>query len=109
LKLLTTIFAFYILALSTIPCCVFDNCPEDQIETTYLTTEHESSDDDGCGTCSPFFNCGSCTVGFTNYVTYTSLPKQQIFASDSKKYSYYKQTFNTNFSSTIWQPPKNNV
>ncbi len=106
MKLLTTIFAFYILALSTIPCCVFDNCPEDQIETTYLTSEHESGDDDGCGTCSPFFNCGSCTVGFANTVKLIEISKEPLHNRISIKHISFNQSLHSSPFGAIWQPPK---
>jgi hypothetical protein len=109
LKLLTTIFAFYILALSTIPCCVFDNCPEDKTELAQKDIEHKTGDEDGRGICSPFFNCGSCAVGFTNTVKYFELPTQPTLVSIPKKYVHFTQTLQTNSLSTIWQPPKNNV
>ena len=60
MKVFAFILAAYLLFLFAIPCCTFDNCPEDKIA---LQSDHEEDDDD-CGSCSPFFTCTGCS-GFT--------------------------------------------
>jgi len=47
------ILALYLILLAAIPCCSFDDCPDDKTEQT---ANHENGDQD-CGSCSPFFNC----------------------------------------------------
>jgi hypothetical protein len=50
MKVIAFILAAYLLFLFAIPCCTFDNCPEDK---TAQEANHEKGDGD-CGSCSPF-------------------------------------------------------
>jgi len=85
-----------------VPCCTFDNCPEDKTQTEQAAN-HENGDDDGCGTCSPFFNCEGCTVIVINF-------EPASFAIQSTEikinYSSFIQLFISRNYSSIWQPPQ---
>jgi hypothetical protein len=59
MKVFAFILSAYLLFLFAIPCCTFDNCPEDKIA---MEADHEEGDDDNCGSCSPFFTCTGCSV-----------------------------------------------
>ena len=65
MKVVAFILSAYLLFLFAVPCCSFDNCPDEKI---VQTQEHEEGDGD-CGNCSPFFTCTGCsgaTLSFEN-------------------------------------------
>ncbi len=93
------ILAFYLILLSAVPCCAFDDCPDDKTE---LTTNHESGDED-CGNCSPFFSCEGCataTVAFES--VQFDVPAMQVISV----FTGYKQTSLPQIDYDFWQPPK---
>ena len=48
MKLIGYILAVYLLLLAVVPCCAFDECPDDKA-TTEQTEDHKTGDKD-CGT-----------------------------------------------------------
>jgi hypothetical protein len=98
LKTILYIFTAYILVLSSVPCCSFDDCPDDKQENT---SPHDAGDDD-CGTCSPFFNCEGCAtavIGFGNMLV-------SIETDDKKIYSTFSTPGLSHQHIEFWQPPK---
>ena len=96
------ILAFYIMLLSAVPCCAFDNCPDEKA-TTAQTGQHESGDDDNCGSCSPFFNCATCAS--------VTIDLQQASAEPAtttlkKTYSDFIQPIIAKVHYDFWQPPR---
>ena len=63
LKISGYILAFYLVLLAAVPCCAFDDCPDDKTEQN---SSHEERDSD-CGNCSPFFSCESCATATISY------------------------------------------
>jgi hypothetical protein len=99
MKLAGHILAFYLLLLSGIPCCVFDNCSSDE---TAQTANQENEDKD-CGNCSPFFSCEGCaaaTIACEPVATGMS-PVQQ-----SAVFTGYIQNSLPSIEYGFWQPPK---
>jgi len=95
------ILSIYITLLAAMPCCVFDNCPDDKATTEQ--TQHDQGDDDGCGTCSPFFNCGTCNVSFiATSASFDFTP----FLSTNASTAHYRSAAPVRISAKIWQPPK---
>ena len=93
------ILAFYIILLSAIPCCAFDNCPDDKSDAT---AQHESGDKD-CGNCSPFFNCEGCAT------TVINIEPLQLEVSPFAIISIYTGYIQASLPQTdhdFWQPPK---
>ncbi len=101
MKLLTFLLAIYVLTLSTVPCYMEDKC----LNETHQTEQSQNqTDEQGCSDCcSPFVSCGTC-CGFT--FTFTTFTLQPNIISYEKKFTFYKQTFNSQFAPSIWQPPK---
>ena len=93
------ILAFYLILLAAIPCCTFDDCPDDK---TGQTANHESGDED-CGACSPFFNCEGCATAsdHTIIASFTLTP-----LSTPKSYTEFNQPFVADVHYDFWQPPK---
>ncbi|MES2691018.1 MAG: DUF6660 family protein [Bacteroidota bacterium] len=105
MKTWVVIFSIYVTLLAVVPCCVFDNCPDDKTATAQSADAgHEQGDEDGCGTCSPFFNCSTCNVSFvTNTLfVYDFVPD----GTTSAFQSHYASAVIKNTSGKIWQPPK---
>lgn len=95
------ILAIYLIALSIVPCCSFDDCPDDKT-VTEQTARHESDDED-CGSCSPFFNCEGCAPATisTPAVSFT------IVAPEVKRvYTGFIPSFIPDVHYDFWQPPR---
>lgn len=99
MKLCGYILAFYILLLAAVPCCAFDDCPDDKMEQT---TDHENGDDD-CGTCSPFFSCEGCAAAT---IAYEMLQFELNPLSQKTVYTSYLQSTLPRVDYDFWQPPK---
>ena len=99
MKVFAFILAAYLLFLFAIPCCTFDNCPEDQIA---LQSDQEKDDDD-CGSCSPFFTCTGCS-GFT--VTAGVINSELISFFPNNQYAGYIVSSIPEVNYDFWQPPK---
>lgn len=99
MKVIAFILSAYLLFLFAVPCCSFDNCPE---EKTAQQTDHEKGDGD-CGTCSPFFTCTGCS-GFTVSSSETNSGMIPFFSNDH--FSTYIVSSVPEVSYDFWQPPK---
>jgi hypothetical protein len=98
-KVITFILSAYLVFLLAIPCCTFDNCPEDKIAQE---TGHEENNDD-CGSCSPFFTCTGCS-GFT--VSTTTINSELISFFSCNQYPAYIVSSMPDVHYDFWQPPK---
>ena len=95
MKITGIIFSILILTLSAIPCCL-DSCTDE--EPVEQQTDSERN-------CSPFLSCGNC-VGF---VLQENLPKISLYIQPSvSEIEFPEQRFFSEYSETIWQPPKPN-
>jgi hypothetical protein len=95
------ILSVYMLLLAVLPCCAFDDCPEDKIQKEQAAN-HENGDED-CGTCSPFFNCEGCASATATidhvYYNIISLPVKQV-------YTGFLSPYIRDIHYDFWQPPK---
>ena len=98
------ILAFYLILLSAIPCCAFDDCPDDEMNSsaTEQSASHEN-DDDNCGTCSPFFSCEGCA---TATIDYYPVPFEFSILPSSPVYTTYLPALLQQMNADVWQPPK---
>ena len=99
MKFIAYILALYIILLSTMPCCAFDNCPDDK---TKQAANHEQGEE-GCGNCSPFFNCEGCA---TATIAFEPLSIEITPITAITVYSNYLQTSLPKGHYDFWQPPK---
>ena len=99
MKIAGYILAFYLILLAAVPCCAFDDCPDDKIE---LAAEHESGDED-CGSCSPFFSCEGCA---TATIAYDPAPLEITAIRISPVYTTYIQIALPTIGYDFWQPPR---
>jgi len=99
-KILSYILAFYIILLSAVPCCAFDNCPDDKIESS---TQQQESNDKDCGNCSPFFNCEGCAMTLINF---EPIQFEIPFPPIVSVYTGYIQLSLPKVNYEFWQPPK---
>ena len=99
MKVFAFLFAAYLLFLFAIPCCTFDNCPEDKIA---LQSDHKEDDDD-CGSCSPFFMCTGRS-GFT--VSFDNNSIEIVPAFTSNQYAGFILSSIPDVHYDFWQPPK---
>ena len=99
MKVFAFILSAYLLFLFAIPCCSFDNCPEDKIAQE---SNHEKGDGD-CGSCSPFFTCTGCS-GFT--VSFDNTSIEIITAFSPQQYTGFILSSIPDAHYDFWQPPK---
>lgn len=99
MKLISCILAFYLILLSVVPCCSFDDCEDD---ITTLPANHENEPED-CGNCSPFFSCEGCATAIIAF-----LPAQFGITPliTSAIYPEYIQSSLPDIDYDFWQPPK---
>lgn len=99
MKIIGYILAIYIILLSAVPCCSFDNCPEDKTEQN---SNYEPGDND-CGNCSPFFTCEGCGgfVSTIEIINFESAPLAPV-----RTYSVYIEAMMPEIHYDFWQPPK---
>ena len=102
MKLAIAIFSMYILALTIVPCCSFDNCEEKKAVTAKMNG-HDRGDDDGCGSCSPFFSCEGCAAVS---IVYEPLQFDFTLPANSPVYTTYQHTLLSKTDLDFWQPPK---
>jgi len=98
-KITGIILAIYLVLLASVPCCAFDNCPDDKAEQD---ASHEKGDKD-CGNCSPFFNCEGCA---TAAIAFEPLSIQIAPLTEVIVYSMYREASLPTIHSDVWQPPK---
>lgn len=99
------------LALSFIPCGDGGGGIV-ELANHFLEIEHQHISDhdqhsNGCGddTCSPFCVCSCCSISI-NIATNTELKDNYIILISRNVLSYNSDFYPSNFSSSIWQPPK---
>ena len=96
MKLVTLIFAFLILALSSVPCSDTVN----ETDNTVQTENHSDHSDDGC---TPFCTCACCGIAIPFEVL--------IFENENLNVTIishtfkYKTEFTQGFITSIWHPP----
>jgi len=100
-KILSFILIFYILLISSHPCC-----DEGDRVYTNLTEQGVGDSNDDCpDLCSPFFTCGSCS-GFSN-PDHLSLIDPKLVLLDEEKL-LFSSPFDFDYINNIWRPPKIN-
>lgn len=102
LKLLSLIFAFYILLLSAAPCCMADECTE-EYEQTHSEADDCKDEKETNKTCHPFTICGSCP-GFTISTGVQTL-ETPVFLN-KPVYTGFIPFYFPQMLSSFWQPPK---
>ncbi|WP_114782411.1 DUF6660 family protein [Botryobacter ruber] len=98
MKYLTLLLALLVITLSVMPCCVAEECSEEEV-----TTEHADNHDSDADLCSPFYSCAAC-IGFT--VSSFSIAIAAPPADVSIYFVRYRQRLFSQFHQVIWQPPK---
>lgn len=99
MKVIASILTAYLIFLLAVPCCSFDNCPE---EKTKQEANHGKGDGD-CGNCSPFFTC-SGSAGFA--LSSENTDQQIIPQLTGFQYTGYLVSSIVDVHYDFWQPPK---
>lgn len=99
MKVFAFILSAYLIFLFAVPCCAFDNCPEEKMAQE---TNHEKGNGD-CGSCSPFFTCTGCS-GFTVSIENNNLGIISYFSDH--QYADYILSAIPDVHYDFWQPPK---
>lgn len=104
MKLLVFIFSFYLLALALMPCSDKDDCKYVKTYKSALAATDHSSHDNDVEKCSPFCMCACCGLSFNSSCFPTDLGLN--FSTVVLKADFYTTSFVSEFSFSIWQPPK---
>lgn len=99
MKWIGYLLALYIILLAAVPCCAFDNCPD---EKTELAANHQPGDED-CGNCSPFFSCEGCA---TATIAVEPLTIEITPLEEQVVYTCYQQANLPTVDYDVWQPPR---
>lgn len=105
MKIVGFLLAFYLILLSAIPCCAFDNCSDDKT-ALYVTGEQDSNhekEDGDCDNCSPFFNCEGCA---TATIAFEPASLEFFPIISSSVYTGFIQLALPGVEYDFWQPPK---
>ncbi|HJT72872.1 MAG TPA: hypothetical protein VJ720_02615 [Chitinophaga sp.] len=94
MKIFTFILSIYVLLMTVIPCCSFDNCAADE-----PVSRHEEPK----GICSPFFSCHNCSIPVVLEKTMQVEPATE---TTSPRYREYIETYLPGYTATCWNPPK---
>jgi hypothetical protein len=106
MKVFAFILSAYLLFLFAVPCCSFDNCPDDKTEQT---AGHEKGDRPAlpeggdCGSCSPFFTCTGCSGVIVAHEN-NNIGITPVFVSHP--YAGYILSSIPDVHYEFWQPPK---
>jgi len=87
--------AFFVLLLSTVPCCADNDCADGNHAAQTESTSNE--------TCSPFLTCGVCT-GFV--FAEVGLPLKSNATEKAPRQAGHRVLFVEGWHPRIWQPPK---
>lgn len=98
-KVLTVILALLVVVLSVAPCCVNDNCTNEEV-----TAGQRDSHKKDVELCSPFYSCSSC-IGFTWTHHHVEEPAT-LLSQGIIHFAEYKQSSFIPYHHAIWQPPK---
>ena len=105
MKIFAFFMAIYILVLSVVPCSDVHNDCNSSKSKTELTQNHDHQQDQD-DNCSPFCICSCCSASFEmSYNHPFQIKVPQVFVLSTKVY-IRNFSFLSNFSNTIWQPPK---
>lgn len=101
MKFFTVIFSIYILVLSCVPC-VDGGEKYIKLSPEISATENHKHTAD---LCTPFCSCTCCGQPVASKINYPIA--QTVLKPENFKNSIaiYNQTFISQFSATIWQPP----
>lgn len=104
MKIVGFLLAIYLIFLSAIPCCAYDNCANDKADLsagTEQTANHQEKED--CNNCSPFFNCAGCATATISFepVLFEIFP-----INTTSVYTGYLLTAFSTVEYDFWQPPK---
>jgi hypothetical protein len=108
MKIAMFVFAFYLLALSLLPCSdVHDAGNVAQTQAVLLQPhEHETDQKD---LCSPFCACNCCSTTIAVHFDAPKVTVNKIFITESPKTVFQNFCFCAGFYGNIWQPPKTAV
>lgn len=104
MKWILTIWTFYLMVLTSLPCSDASNQCEDtpKIETAQSHDHNQDSDD----ACSPLCYCSCCSVTIATYHFQAFEIRKPKVAVITKKIIFRDYTLTSNYYGSIWHPPK---
>ena len=107
MKLLTIIFAFYLLLLPFYICIDVDNCNKiAKTETVNDLVNHQKHQEEK-KSCNPFCNCACCTQLVVNHFHYNKIMLDKPIEIPKQLYYFNTNSRSSAYLGNIWQPPKN--
>lgn len=105
MKWVITIWSFYLVVLSFVPCSDDMVHRLESVTTSQITPAHthdEGVDDH----CTPFCNCGCCSAGITLFVFDATEFTPRSLHFSLKKVAFRNRNLVSNYEGNIWQPPQ---
>lgn len=104
LKTLAIILSLIVTMMSSLPCCLYDNCPGDK-EHAEQTVDHEDHEEEG-GRCTPFCVCATCSVPLSQISRFEHEWVTPLVVESKTRFLLLEQRFSSSFFHSFWQPPK---
>ncbi|MBK7432994.1 MAG: hypothetical protein IPI66_03235 [Chitinophagaceae bacterium] len=106
MKLLTILFAFYLLLFPLFPCMESEKCTDEPAAVSHYTSNRDHDQQNGEEDCGPFCGCACCghlvtsnlQPNVNNQYQQPALLKQALF--------YHNISLSSDYFGNIWQPPK---
>ena len=101
MRIFSFIFMVIVLALNLVPCDdAHGNCDE---STVIHSADGYANNNSGADFCTPFCHCSCCAA---SAIVKLYAPIKAPFNSFKAPDLHYRETWYTNISHSIWQPPK---
>lgn len=107
LKTLAIILSLIVTMMSSLPCCLYDNCPGDK-EHAEQTTGHEEHQEEA-GRCTPFCVCATCSVPLSQISRFEPVWELPFVIESKTRFLILEQRLSPSFFHSFWQPPKLSV
>lgn len=105
MRLIITIWTFYLMALSSLSCSDGRNKCDKSIAKIEIVQSHDHNADTD-DSCSPFCYCSCCSISLNSFVFKSFEIKSPKFNFVGKKIIIRDYSLVSNYYGNIWQPPK---
>lgn len=105
MRWILTIWTFYLMVLTSLPCSDAKNQCEDTVPKIETAQSHDHNKDSH-DSCSPFCYCSCCSVSIVSYDFKPFEIRQPKVAFLSEKITLRDCSLISYYYGNIWQPPK---
>ncbi|MBZ9728781.1 hypothetical protein LB467_03705 [Salegentibacter sp. JZCK2] len=103
MRILAALLGIFCLVISAYPCCILDGCDSDSIDK--IAENENRQQEEECGLCSPFINCGTCT-GFVPSIDEAVADYKFQPLALSNLFGLAFKSVEAEYADRVWQPPQ---